>query len=79
MGLRRKQKILWVSLFAVAALAILGALLEMIWLVAAAAAAMLAWLVLELSWWRCPRCGKFLGQLDQKTYCPYCGESLCEN
>lgn len=78
MDLRRKGKILWVSLCVLAALAMLSALLEMMWLVAVAAAAMLAWLVLELSWWRCPHCGKFLGHLDQKTYCPYCGESLYE-
>lgn len=78
MDLRRKRKILWVSLWALAALVALGALLEKSWLIVAAVAAVLVWLVLELSWWRCPHCGKFLGHLDQKTYCPYCGESLYE-
>ena len=76
MDLKRKRNILWVSIWFLTAMAILGALMKTSWLMVAVIAAVVIWSVLMLCWWRCPRCGKSLGHLDQKTYCPYCGEEL---
>lgn len=32
--------------------------------------------VLMLMFWRCPRCGKSLGGLENRKYCSHCGKSL---
>ena len=41
-----------------------------------AALLLIPWVALELRWWRCPKCGAFLGRMEKKNNCPQCGEKL---
>lgn len=43
-----------------------------LWLMLAFAVAGIA---VSLAWWRCPHCGRHLGQ-NVSQYCTYCGEKL---
>lgn len=36
-----------------------------------------AYVIINLTWWRCDKCGKYLGKISiSATHCPFCGEEL---
>ncbi len=36
-----------------------------------------AYFILNLAWWRCDKCGKYLGKLSIfAKHCPFCGDEL---
>ena len=74
--LRQVRIISW-TLYALAILLILlGWLLRLFWLIAAALVVMVAAIVFLAIFNRCPRCGRFLGYAGGAAFCPHCGERL---
>ena len=76
MSLRKRYKILRMIVLALTALAVIGALMRLKWVILLAALLLIPWVALELRWWRCPKCGAFLGRMEKKNNCPQCGEKL---
>ena len=76
MSLRKRYKILRMIVLALTALAVIGALMRLKWVILLAALLLIPWVALELRWWRCPKCGTFLGRVERKNHCPNCGEEL---
>lgn len=37
---------------------------------------LVAGLAVQLIFWRCPSCGRYLGRSSGIAYCPHCGEPL---
>ena len=76
MNLKWKWRALRGSVLGLTALALLGGLLQAMWLIWVAAGLLIPWVVLEVYWWRCPHCREFLGSLERKNSCPKCGKEL---
>ena len=72
--LRQVRIISW-TLYALAILLILlGWLLRLFWLIAAALVVIVAAIVFLAIFNRCPHCGHFLGRAGGAAFCPYCGK-----
>ena len=76
MPLKKRYKILRVSVIALTVLAFVGLMLRLMWIIWVVMALLVGWVALELRWWRCPKCGTFLGRVERKNHCPNCGEEL---
>ena len=76
MDLKTRHKFLRISVWVLTALAFAGFLADRKWIAYAAVLLLIPWVALELRWWRCPKCGAFLGTMEKKEHCPRCGEKL---
>ena len=76
MPLKKRYRILRLGVMALTVLAFVGLMLQMMWIIWVVVALLAGWVALELRWWRCPKCGAFLGTMEKKEYCPRCGEKL---
>ena len=76
MSVKRKWMILRGSVIALTVLAFAGALVHRMWLIGVAGVLLIPWIWLLLRWWRCPKCGQFLGPLEDKPVCSHCGQKF---
>ncbi len=37
---------------------------------------MIAALIMQFKWWRCPHCHVYFGRLPNPNFCPHCGEKI---
>ena len=79
MKFQTKKRIVTTGLWLVIAVALAAVLLEEQTALYGAGILMGLWAVAALAFWRCPKCGKFLGKISSGvTVCRFCGTKLDE-
>ncbi len=75
LSLRQKIRVIWGMAGLTFVLIFLIPLTKDLWLLLPAIGCAIAVIFLNQKWWRCPKCGKWLGR-DRGEYCQHCGGKI---
>lgn len=81
MNLHQKKKLLFVALIVLFLLAaFLNSLLPKEAATSIIVLLFIVYIILHLTWWKCPHCNRSLGRLEHDvTHCKYCGNRLYDD
>lgn len=76
MELKTVQRICYAFIGLISVLLFLLMFVKQVFFGYAAIAVIIVYAVFNIAFWRCPACGKCLGQLGKQSFCRFCGEEL---